>query len=96
MLVPIVIVPVYLPAMLLLIVWIGFQVYTAFYGGGGTIAWWAHVGGFVVGAMLIVPLRHNSLPLFGGADNLPGGLKLRQRDSRDTGNGGSGAGDPWS
>ena len=27
---------------------------------GGGIAWWAHIGGFAVGWLLISPLRHNS------------------------------------
>ena len=88
-LVPIVIFPVYLPAVFLLLLWIGFQVFTAITGGGGGIAWWAHIGGFAAGALLIVPFRHNSLPLFGGGD-LPGGLRLRKafrRKDPDDGNG---------
>ncbi len=76
-LVPIVIFPVYVPAVFLLLLWIGIQVYTALTGGGGGIAWWAHIGGFAAGALLIVPFRHNSLPLFGGGDP-PSGLRLRK------------------
>ena len=76
-LVPILIFPVYLPAVLPLLFWIGFQVFTAMSGGGGGVAWWAHIGGFVAGALLIVPFRHNSIPLFGGGDP-PSGLRLRK------------------
>ncbi|MCH9014020.1 MAG: rhomboid family intramembrane serine protease [Proteobacteria bacterium] len=76
-LVPIVIFPVYLPAVFLLLLWIGFQVFTAITGGGGGVAWWAHIGGFAAGALLIVPFRHNSIPLFGGGDP-PSGLRLRK------------------
>ncbi len=76
-LVPIVIFPVYLPAVFLLLLWIGFQVFTAITGGGGGVAWWAHIGGFAAGALLIVPFRHNSVPLFGGGDP-PRGLRLRK------------------
>ena len=76
-LVPIVIFPVYLPAVFLLLLWIGFQVFTAITGGGGGIAWWAHIGGFAAGALLIVPFRHNSIPLFGG-DDPPSRLRLRK------------------
>ncbi len=46
-------------------------------GGGGGVAWWAHIGGFVAGALLIIPFRHNSIPLFGGGDP-PSGLRLRK------------------
>ncbi len=76
-LVPIVIFPVYLPAVLPLLFWIAFQVFAAMTGGAGNVAWWAHIGGFVAGAILIVPLRHNSIPLF-GVSKLPGGLRLRK------------------
>jgi membrane associated rhomboid family serine protease len=76
-LVPIVIFPVYLPAVLPLLFWIAFQVFAAMSGGAGNVAWWAHIGGFVAGAILIVPLRHNSLPLW-GVSKLPGGLRLRK------------------
>ena len=81
-LVPIVIFPVYLPAVFLLLVWIGFQVFSATTDGGGGTAWWAHIGGFAAGALLIVPFRHNSIPLFGGGD-LPSGLRLRSAVKRE-------------
>ncbi|MFQ6018379.1 MAG: rhomboid family intramembrane serine protease [Kiloniellaceae bacterium] len=80
-LVPIFIFPVYLPAYILLVLWIAFQVITALSGGGGGVAWWAHIGGFIAGALLIVPFRHNSIPLF-GADDLPSGITLRSRFAR--------------
>ncbi len=83
-LVPILIFPVYLPAVLPLLFWIAFQVFTAMNGGAGSVAWWAHVGGFVAGAIMIVPLRHNSVPLF-GVSKLPGGLRLRKDWRRDVG-----------
>ncbi len=93
-LVPIVIFPVYLPAVFVLLLWIGFQVFTALGGGGGGVAWWAHIGGFVTGALLIVPFRHNSLPLFGGADNLPSGLRIRKGFWRKDWRRGAGRGGP--
>ena len=93
-LVPIVIFPVYLPAVFLLLLWIGFQVFTAITGGGGGIAWWAHIGGFAAGALLIVPFRHNSIPLFGGGDP-PNGLRLRKAFRRkDPDDGGEDPRDP--
>ena len=53
--------------------WIGLQVLNASMSGGagsGT-AWWAHVGGFIAGAALIVPFRHKSVPLFDGKSRRP-------------------------
>ena len=94
-LVPILYIPLYLPAYLLLLLWIGFQVFMAFSDGGGGVAWWAHIGGFIAGALLIIPFRHNSLPLFGGPDDLPRGVTLRRKHDAPT----NGANDkrrgPW-
>ena len=46
-----------LPAFVLLLYWFGIQflsgAMTFGEGSGGGIAWWAHVGGFVAGAVLI-------------------------------------------
>ena len=79
-LVPVLVIPLYLPAWALLIFWIGFQVWSAATAGpvGGGIAWWEHIGGFVAGALLVVPFRHRAVPLFGGGA-LPQGLRLRPR-----------------
>jgi len=77
-LVPIIIIPLYVPAWALLILWIGFQVASAAAGGpvGGGIAWWEHIGGFAAGALLAVFFRHKTVPLFGGG-KLPQGVRLR-------------------
>jgi len=58
--------PVYLPAYLLLGVWIGLQVVSALSGAASNVAWWAHVGGFVAGAGLILVFRRPGIPLFAG------------------------------
>ncbi|MDP6572273.1 MAG: rhomboid family intramembrane serine protease [Rhodospirillales bacterium] len=63
-----------LPAFVVLGLWIGLQVVNAaMIGGapGGGTAWWAHIGGFIAGAALIVPFRHKTVPLFDGG-GLPG------------------------
>lgn len=46
--------------------WIGLQVLNAtlFADPQSTTAWWAHIGGFVAGALLVVPLRRPGVPLF--------------------------------
>lgn len=79
-LVPIYFVPVYLPAWLLLLFWFGFQVVSMIINEAsdtGT-AWWAHIGGFIAGAVLVVPFRYRSVPLLGGGD-APSGITLRDR-----------------
>ena len=56
-----------LPVFVVLGLWIGFQflnVYLAGPGQGGGVAWWAHIGGFVAGVVLIVPMRQRGVPLF--------------------------------
>jgi len=57
---------VWLPAWIVLGLWIGFQVLSAAMGGGGGVAWWAHIGGFAIGAILVVPFRRRGVPLFDG------------------------------
>ncbi len=86
-LVPIVFIPLYVPAYLLLIVWFGFQVVSATVADqvGGNVAWWEHIGGFVAGAILVVPFRHKTIALFGGSD-LPQGVRLRPRPKGPTQN----------
>jgi len=43
----------YLPAVVLLGIWFLMQVLSASRGGGAGVAWWAHIGGFVVGILLV-------------------------------------------
>jgi membrane associated rhomboid family serine protease len=79
---------VWLPAFVVLGVWIVFQVISAGAaagGAGGGVAWWAHIGGFAAGAILIVPMRMKDIALF-DRDLGRGEFKLkiepRRRDPR--------------
>lgn len=46
----------------LLAFWFAFQLWSAFTAPAGAgVAWWAHVGGFVAGAVLVAPLSHRRL-----------------------------------
>ena len=61
--------PVRLPAVVVLGGWIALQLFNASLGGAagaGGIAWWAHIGGVVAGALLVVPMRRRGVPLFDG------------------------------
>lgn len=56
--------PLYVSAYFVLALWLGFQVFSVWAGGGGQVAWWAHIGGFAAGAILIIPFRDARVPLF--------------------------------
>ena len=59
------IIPLHLPAILVLGSWIGLQ-FISLNSDDGT-AWWAHIGGFLAGMILVVPFRRKDVPLFDGA-----------------------------
>ena len=56
--------PLYLPAYFVLALWFGFQIFSLWYASASPVAWWAHIGGFVVGALLVIPFRDKTVPLF--------------------------------
>ncbi|WP_422367027.1 rhomboid family intramembrane serine protease [Pelagibius sp.] len=91
-LVPVIIIPLYLPAWLLLIFWFGFQFFALANGGDSNVAWWAHIGGFIAGAALIPLFRYRAVPLFGLGDP-PGGVTLRRGVGWQPRNGGRRG--PW-
>ena len=57
-------VPLRLPAFLVIGAWLGLQVFNVLGGGGGNTAWWAHLGGFVAGVLLVPFFKRASIPLF--------------------------------
>jgi membrane associated rhomboid family serine protease len=68
---------VWLPAYVVLGGWIGLQFLSAAMDTGGTgggVAWWAHIGGFFAGVLLIFPMRRKGMPLF---DRGKGKFELR-------------------
>lgn len=46
------------PAIVLLLIWIGLQIWNSAAAGAGGTAWFAHIGGFVAGILLILPFKH--------------------------------------
>ncbi|NQU55830.1 MAG: rhomboid family intramembrane serine protease [Rhodospirillales bacterium] len=60
---------IHIPAYIMLGIWIALQVFNVSMAsdtGAGGVAWWAHIGGLIAGIILIVPMRHKSVPLFDG------------------------------
>jgi membrane associated rhomboid family serine protease len=57
-------IPLRISAALALGVWIAMQVVMVLLPQSGPVAWWAHIGGLVAGAILVVFLRRPGVPLF--------------------------------
>ncbi len=57
-----------IPALFVLGFWFVLQFLQSVMAGdqAGGVAYWAHIGGFVAGMVLIVPFRKKNFPLFGG------------------------------
>lgn len=54
--------------------WIGLQVLNAtlLASPESNTAWWAHIGGFIAGALLVIPMRRRDVPLFDRGYRGPG------------------------
>jgi membrane associated rhomboid family serine protease len=59
-------IPLPIPALWMLGVWIAMQIFYVVVGSQEPIAWWAHLGGVAAGALLVVPLKRQEVALFGG------------------------------
>ena len=46
------------PAIALLLIWICLQIWNSVATGVGGTAWFAHIGGFIAGVLLILPFKH--------------------------------------
>lgn len=57
-------IPLRISAVWLLGAWIGLQIAMVFVPQTGPVAWWAHIGGIVSGAVLVVFLRRPGVVLF--------------------------------
>lgn len=53
-----------LPAVLVLVIWFLMQIAFAAAGVEGAIAWWAHIGGFVAGMLLVPLFKHRHVGLW--------------------------------
>lgn len=59
-------IPLPIPALWMLGVWIATQIFSVLVGSQEPVAWWAHLGGVAAGALLVIPMRRRAVPLFGG------------------------------
>lgn len=59
-------IPLPIPAIWMLGVWIATQVFYVVIGSEQPVAWWAHLGGVVAGALLAIPFKRKEVALFGG------------------------------
>ncbi len=57
-------IPLRVSAGFALMVWIILQIISVIFDQGGGTAWWAHIGGLVAGAVLVVFMRRPGIPLF--------------------------------
>jgi membrane associated rhomboid family serine protease len=57
-------IPLRISAALVLGLWIIMQIVMVALPQGGPTAWWAHIGGFLAGALLVVVMRQPGVPLF--------------------------------
>ncbi len=58
------VIPLRITAGLMLGIWILFQIVMVAMPDSGPVAWWAHIGGLVAGAVLILFMRRPGVPLF--------------------------------
>ena len=57
-------IPLRVSAGFALLVWIGLQVLNVVMSVDTSIAWWAHIGGLIAGAVLVLFMRRPGVPLF--------------------------------
>ena len=57
------VIPLQITALWILGVWAGTQVFMVLFSKGDQVAWWAHIGGMLAGAALIVVFRRPGVPL---------------------------------
>ena len=71
---------VYLPALIVLGLWLLLQLVSGFLSSAGEpgVAFWAHVGGFVAGMVLVPFLKKSGVPLFQPAHHRPFQIERRR------------------
>ncbi len=57
-------IPLRIPALYPLLLWVGIQFVMVITHGEDRISWSGHVGGIIAGALLLIPFKRRSVPLF--------------------------------
>ncbi|MEX0627948.1 MAG: rhomboid family intramembrane serine protease, partial [Cucumibacter sp.] len=57
--------PIPIPALWAIGAWMLLQLFYAFAPDSQGVAWWAHVGGFAAGALLVALFKRGDIRLFG-------------------------------
>ena len=60
-------IPLKIPAYLMVGVWLAFQIFQVMIQDNSDTAWWAHIGGFLAGFVLVFVFRRPGQQLFAGA-----------------------------
>ena len=58
------IIPLKITAAIALGFWVALQIFMVLVPQVGPVAWWAHIGGMVAGALLVIVMRRPGVPLF--------------------------------
>ena len=69
-------IPLRLPAAVPLVFWIVYQLAAVFLAADEGVSWAAHVGGFAVGAVLVVIMKRRGVPLFDRTIVLPEAVEI--------------------
>jgi len=78
-------IPLRLGAFWVLGFWVLFQFYSILVAQpGDPIAWWAHIGGLLTGAVLVLVMRRRGVPLFGREPVLPAPPPLADIDDGES------------
>ena len=60
-------IPLKIPAYLIVGAWIAFQLFSVWMQDQSDTAWWAHIGGFLAGVVLVFLFKRPGQPMFAGA-----------------------------
>ncbi len=73
-----------IPAWIVLGIWLGMQFFNVLSGGGGGVAWWAHIGGAFAGVILVPLFKHRDVPLLDGVSGFGGVSENVQKEKPTT------------
>jgi membrane associated rhomboid family serine protease len=58
-------IPLRVTAFWIILAWLAVQLASGYFGLDDTVGWWAHLGGFAAGAVLVGPFKRRGVPWFG-------------------------------